>query len=65
MPRGTHKDPEKHRQDALARYHRLKDDPEFVARKKAARDRYRLRWSARIEGGSRNIVRMVGKERAA
>ncbi len=67
MPHGIHKDPEKHREYMRARYHRLKDDPGFIALKKAARERYRLRWYGRQEDEPRNIVRLVreGQERAA
>ncbi len=65
MPHGIHRDAEKHREYMRQRYHRLKDDPGFRARKKATARRYRLRWSARVEGEPRNIVRLVGKERAA
>ncbi len=66
MPRGIHKDPEAHREYMRQRYHRLKDDPEFIARKKATARRYRLRWSARLDGELRNIVRAVRpQERAA
>ncbi len=64
MPHGVHLDAEKHREYMRQRYHRLKDDPEFRARKKAAARRYRLRWSTRQEG-PRNIVRVVREERAA
>jgi hypothetical protein len=66
MPQGIHKDPEKHREYMRQRYHRLKDDPEFIARKKATARRYRLRWSTRQQGEPRNIVRQVRpQERAA
>jgi hypothetical protein len=65
MPHGIHKDPEKHREYMRQRYNRLKDDPDFRARKKAARERYRQRWSMRLDDVPRNIVRMVGEERAA
>ncbi len=65
MPHGIHKDPEKHREYMRERYTRLKDDPEFIARKKATARRYRLRWSTRQQGEPRNIVRMVREERAA
>jgi hypothetical protein len=65
MPRGIHKNPEKHREYMRGRYTRLKDDPDFVARKRAAQRRYRLRWYGRQEDEPRNIVRMVREERAA
>ncbi len=65
MPHGIHRDAEKHREYMRQRYNRLKDDPEFIARKKATARRYRLRWSTRQQGEPRNIVRMVREERAA
>jgi hypothetical protein len=65
MPHGTHKNAEAHREYMRQRYHRLKDDPEFIARKKATARRYRQRWCMRLDDVPRNIVRLIGKERAA
>ncbi len=66
MPHGVHRDADKHRADALARYYRLRDDPDFHLRKRAAQRRYRLRCWKRAEGEPRNIVRQVRpQERAA
>ncbi len=66
MPHGIHKDAEEHREYMRQRYARLKDDPGFIALKKAARERYRLRWYGRQEGEPCNIVRQVRpQERAA
>jgi hypothetical protein len=65
MPHGTHKNAEAHREYMRERYTRLKDDPEFRERTRAAQRRYRLRWYGHREDEPRNIVRRVGKERAA
>ncbi len=65
MPHGTHKDADEHREYMRERYTRLKDDPEFRERKKAARERYRQRWCMRLDDVPRNIVRVVREERAA
>jgi hypothetical protein len=66
MPHGTHKDAEAHREYMRGRYTRLKADPEFRERTRAAQRRYRLRWYGRQEDEPRNIVRLVRpQERAA
>lgn len=41
---GKHADADKHRRDALARYHALKHDPLFKLRRRETVRRYRQKW---------------------
>lgn len=60
MPRGIHKDPERHRNLVLAYYHEHKDEPEFRERRREAKRRYYDRWYRKDQ-----VVEKAQQEQAA